>query len=267
MGASDLVLPREGDSAGNRARQALDAAVSALAASPMSNGVLSEVSPGADGPVTVPHGIGRKANGVLIMSADRGAYIASLLSSDARSAQVSITPQWELVERKDFFESGSSFDFAARLNGDLDYEYRIDSFWKSGATTNVLRLRVNGGSSGSLTNCHSRYHLDSASSSTTTGFAMSRMQSAVISEHRIESFLFAGTGDNRLFRSIASQTDGTSAADTDYFTAGGKWEDTATVITSLGADLGTSLHIAAGSHFTLYRRPRLKGRKLKLWIF
>jgi len=209
-----------------------------------------------DGPV---RGVMLLESGVLVVPSI--AYV--------RNGYVSIrlTAIWEFLERIDVDTTGTNFDFGTAVSNS-DTELRIEGYWLGSANTAVLQWRINGALSSTLSNCHTQYlGVASATSASTGGLIISVPQSAAATEQLLKSKLFIDKAQNRLMQSDSVLTDGTSAANTDRFMLGGKWEDVATDITSVGVGTTRSSHVLAGSHFTLYRRPKLNKTKIKLWIY
>ncbi len=263
--ASKAVIPRVKDEATDRAVQSLSQLISK---SLLADGVLVEdFKLRSNSPPKVPHGLGRKAKGALIVGADKGVFYASVAGGTSKVANLAISPQWELLEHRKINNASQNFDFAHVLASD-DYEISINGIWKASAAGNGLRYRINGAISSSLSNCHSAYHsARTGTGATASGILCGVQQSAVTGEHMITSSMTVATGENRLTQAVDNMTDGTAAANTTQWTMGGKWEDTTTPIVGVGVDATGASHLVAGSNFSLYRRPRLDGRTLNIWIF
>ena len=259
--------PRVEDSVTDRGLKALDSAVSRLVASPMSNGVVVTVKPTADGTLRVPHRLGRKANGAILLGSDRGIFGLCLRSSDSKAATFAVSRQWEMLERTDVNSTSQTHDFDAKVNGTLDSEYMVEGLWMSPAgSASTLRMRINAATA-STNNGYAYYGGTTVTAGTASNIAYARKLSTSAEEIHFRTTFLAEKGAHRFALSTCSHTDGTAAANTEGTSLASKWEDTATEIVSLGVRSQLANYVLAGSHFTLYRRPRLNGRTLTLWIF
>jgi hypothetical protein len=254
----------------DRAIMALDRFSTFVAKNPMVNGVLVDVEPTEDGHLQVKHGLGKKASGAMVVGSDIGVFSASVVESGKSAATVAVSSNWEIVDRKDIYKVTDSFDFDFDLNGDDDGEYRIEGYWvveTAGAAT--LRLRVNGLETGSFATDGYAYMRNGTTGSTSGGVALARSLSLPEDDQfiRIEFTMSAPIGENRMSYSVTSQTYGTLTSETYNSTLASKLHDLTTRIVSIGVESSATSDLGVGSHFTLYRRPRLTGRKLKIWIF
>jgi hypothetical protein len=255
----------------DRAIKALSDGLDGIIRNPIANGVLVEgIRGGAQSVLEVPHGLGRKAVGCLVLGAEKGMYLASVRSSDARVAKVAMSPQWEWMERYSVdTDLSADFNFESLVDGETDGEYMVEGYWlaASGAS-NILRWRINDKGS-SLDSEGSTYrHTGVTTSTDTTGLVIDyKVNTGSASEHFIRSVLApTATGSQRFSRSSCSQTWGATSSSQEGVEAYGKWEDSVERIGKLGLSF-TGNNCLAGSYFDLYRRPRLEGRTLNLWIF
>lgn len=251
----------------DRAIKALKDGLDGVIRSPISNGVLVEgIKGGAQGVLEVPHGLGRKALGCLVLGADRGMYLASVRSSDARVAKVAMAPQWEWITRYEDDAGVSAFNFDFTANGDEDYEYVVEGYWKNPANQlTTAYWRVNDSSSG-LTNAYSIFSLDSAAATSAAGLIVARNigNTFAADETQFKANLIAASGVNRMGVSQFTTTRATGSSQ-QMGSSHCKWEQDSVSILKLG--LAFTAACEPGSYFDLYRRPRLKGRTLTLWMF
>ena len=248
--------------------EAKDTLLDGLERNPLVNGEMVSVEASEDGSLNVPHGLGRKPVGCMIVAADIGSFVGAVQGGSRDSATISMSRHWEILERYTVDSDATSFDFSAELNGDDDYEYQVHGYWSSGqGLSAVLRYRVNGASSTSLTGDGNAYMRAVGSDGTSTGLALARSQATEDQTHMIWSTIYAPAGEYRFTYTESSMTTGTTSSATENQTISGKLHESTTKITSLGIESTQTDDIAAGSHFTLSRRPRLAGRKLNLWIF
>ena len=260
-------IPGAEKSDADRSIESLSRFADFVAKNPLVNGVLVDVEPTQDGPLEVPHGLGRRASGAMVVGSDIGVYSVSVSDSDDRSATVAIAPQWELLERVDVKKVENLIDFGVGLNADDDGEYLVHGYWIPNQTaTASLRYRFNGTITSSFAGDGYAYRQDAANG-TAAGLSLARSSGSEAQYIMIWNTLVAATGQYKFSHGHTTTTSGTTAAGTQDTTLAGKMHDTTTRVKSLGIQSAQANDIAAGSWFTLYRRPRVTGRKLKLWIF
>jgi hypothetical protein len=250
----------------DRAVESLSRFNDQLARNPLINGVLVDVEPTEDGPIRVSHGLGKVASGAIVVGADRGVFTASLSSSDRDTAELAISSGWELLERYDAVDDIDEFDFEYEANGDEDTEYMVDGLWLAGTIVPAISYKINGVDSSTLTGDG---YAESYNGAGGTGQSLLIAKSSVVEESfiRFRSSLFAETSGPKFSYSTSQCSVSTTAADTDVQIVAGKWHDTTTRITEIGVLVSSAGKILTGSYFTLFRRPRPTGRKLKIWIF
>lgn len=221
---------------------------------------------GHNGPIQFGHGLGRIPKGVIIASADAGCYRANILHATRSTLKLSLTPEWELIDHIEIQSTTDVFDFDT-VYGDLDFEYKIEGFWKcAGTSASNLALRVNGSTSG-LSNDGSARVGYTGSATSSQMLVAYKTSGASTAELYFETTFFATSGENPLGRSLVAETDGTGGSNTEIQMIAMKADNSSTVIRQLGLDGAAGTLIGDGSWFRLYRRPPAKGRNINLWIF
>lgn len=260
-------IPEVSDQNSDRGITELSRRSESLARNPLVNGVLVDLTAPDDGEASVAHGLGRIASGAIIVGSDRGVFTACVSSSGSSNAVLSIARQWEVIERVDVSILSTSFDFKTALNGDTDYEYMVDGYWICPALASDLIYRVNGAASTALTG-DGYAQTGSLAAGTGVGLTIAVAFASEVSTYTgIHSVLRSAVGQVRFGYSNTTISGSAVSSATFDRSIACKWHDTATHVKSLGIQSTTASSIAVGSHFTLHRRPRLKGRKLKIWIF
>lgn len=199
--------------------------------------------------------------GVMVLEAP-GVVDASIRSTKNGITTIRLTRQWEFLERYSITKTTASFDFREDLRGDLDGDYRLDSYWASSAVQ-YLYLRVNGLTT---TLASEGTAIVGSTTATVAGIAIAYGSAAEGSEHTVRTELVAATGETRHAISHDASSVGASAANTEANYLAAKWSDKTAKITSLGVQPSTG-SIASGSHFDLYRKPKFDKSTILLWVY
>ena len=170
---------------------------------------------------------------------------------------------WTLIENFVVPSDTTDFTFAATLNGDVDFQYRIvyTAFQPVFFAGLRLFLRPNAITTGGETITR-RYGMNG-----NAGFLMPGLVLAQVNAHTLEAQLYgdfdftAHTGQQRLL--VGQQSENKISASGPVFsrTNGylhyGKWADTTTNITSLKVETDGLAWLPAGSEWALYKVKRV----------
>lgn len=249
-----------------RGREAIqDLGQNDLSGNPFIAGQAIRVTVDTNKTVTLPFRI----RGAIILESDVACEV-QLFRITQRLSELKFTPTWEFMDRRDVdIDLSADFNFDVECRGDLDHNYMIRGYWLGGTGANdLLRWRVNNSGS-SLSNEGSTYRYTDATGagSDTSGLVIARQQtSETATEHYFETTLKAKSGEQRFSLSRTVQTWGTTTTSQEYGYSGGKWEDSAVQVTSIGLAF-TSNNCLAGSWFELYRKREFDKTKVTLWVY
>lgn len=209
--------------------------------------------------------------GVFVLSSPFPVHV-NVSKATSKKCTVVAQPSWEFLERKEIKATTTSFDFGSVLDNRVDCNYRIEGYWLAAAQAGSygLKLRVNGTDSPSLSNegqSYVRGVTAGAAAGTGTGLAVAAVASTSTEEVYFDATMRFHHGEQKLLQSVSNSTWGTTTGDNSVGVYAGKWEDTGTVITSLGLVPTYSSSILSGSEFSLYRKPELNNTKVTLWVY
>lgn len=268
MGTRPAKGIRPSDKDSSRAVGELQDSIGALEKIPFLNGKLFEgFSLDTEKIQRINHGLGRVPTGMMLINGNRGCFRFSIKSRTKKYIEFSTLSEWELLDSHDVTATETSFDFDADLDNQLDDDYRIEGYWKAAAQAGSygLKLRINETDSPSLSNEGQSYAKSDATHGTGTGLAVAAVISTSTEEVTFWSDLRFRHGEQKMCQGMATSTWGTATSNNSVGMYAGKWEDTSTVIKTLGLAPTYSSSILAGSSFKLYRRPTTA--KVTIWVY